>query len=93
MADVLSGKVNPSGKLATTFPELAGRAFCQKLPWQRISRKSYYRFVGRSIPAEVTYEEGIYVGYRYYNTFKVKPAYEFGYGLSYTSFSYGKSYT
>jgi beta-glucosidase len=42
----------------------------------------------RSVPAVVTYEDGIYVGYRYYETFKVKPAYEFGYGLSYTNFTY-----
>ena len=39
-------------------------------------------------PAVVTYEDGIYVGYRYYETFKVKTAYEFGYGLSYTNFTY-----
>ena len=41
-----------------------------------------------SVPAVTTYEDGIYVGYRYYETFKVNPAYEFGYGKSYTNFTY-----
>jgi beta-glucosidase len=87
---LLSGKVNPSGKLATTFPmkyddEPSAKSFPGKeFPEQATTGN----FGMKSIPAEVTYDEGIYVGYRYFNTFNVKPAYEFGYGLSYTSFSY-----
>ena len=90
VADILSGKVNPSGKLATTFPvkyedEVSGKNF----PGKEFTDKATKGMFGRpQIPAEVIYEEGIYVGYRYYNTFKVKPAYAFGYGLSYTNFEY-----
>jgi beta-glucosidase len=90
VADVLSGKVNPSGKLATTFPakysdDVTGKNF----PGIEFPDKATTGMLGmKAIPAEVTYEEGIYVGYRYYNTFNVKPAYAFGYGLSYTNFEY-----
>jgi beta-glucosidase len=90
ITDVLSGKVNPSGKLATTFPMdyqdvPSGKNFPGKdLPMPEGEKPSPMR--GR--PSEVTYEEGIYVGYRYYNTFDVKTAYPFGYGLSYANFKY-----
>lgn len=90
ITDILSGKVNPSGKLATTFPvnykdvpsakNFPGKELDPTIP------KKHFSLMGS--PAEVTYEEGLYVGYRYYNTFQVKPAYEFGYGLSYTTFKY-----
>ena len=90
ITDVLSGKVNPSGKLASTFP-----MSYQDVPSAR-------NFPGRDLPlpegqkptpmmgrpGEVIYEEGIYVGYRYYTSFDVKTAYPFGYGLSYTNFKY-----
>ncbi len=90
IADILSGKVNPSGKLATTFPVVYNDVPSAKnFPGRELNpdpkRKS--NFFG-GVPSEVIYEEGIYVGYRYYNTFNVKTAYEFGYGLSYTNFKY-----
>ncbi|HZX57097.1 MAG TPA: glycoside hydrolase family 3 C-terminal domain-containing protein, partial [Mucilaginibacter sp.] len=90
ITDVLSGKVNPSGKLATTFPVTyddvpSAKNFPGKnLPLPEGQKPSIMG--GR--PSEVTYEEGIYVGYRYYNSFDVKTAYPFGYGLSYTTFKY-----
>ncbi|MEM2961070.1 MAG: glycoside hydrolase family 3 C-terminal domain-containing protein, partial [Candidatus Bathyarchaeia archaeon] len=77
VADVITGKINPSGKLPTTFP----RDYSDVPSWS---------FPGepKENPKRVVYEEGIYVGYRYYDTFGVEPAYEFGYGLSYTTFEY-----
>jgi beta-glucosidase len=90
IADILSGKVNPSGKLATTFPaSYTDVPSSKNFPGKEFPEKATTTVMGRSVPAEVIYQEGIYVGYRYYTTFKVKPAYEFGYGLSYTSFAYG----
>ncbi|HWB28646.1 MAG TPA: glycoside hydrolase family 3 C-terminal domain-containing protein [Chitinophagaceae bacterium] len=92
ITDVLSGKVDPSGKLATTFPvKYEDVPSAKNFPGKELplpaGQQAPSRMRGR--PAEVTYEEGIYVGYRYYNTFHVKPSYPFGYGLSYTAFSYG----
>lgn len=77
LADILTGVVTPSGKLPTTFP------------------KDYFDVPSKSFPGEpvdnpvvVRYDEGIYVGYRYYDTFRISPSFEFGYGLSYTKFEY-----
>ncbi len=90
IADILSGKTNPSGKLATTFPmDYKDVPSAKNFPGKEFPEQaSTGNGVFRQVPAEVTYEEGIYVGYRYYNTFNIKPAYEFGYGLSYTDFDY-----
>ena len=90
IADVLRGRVNPSGKLATTFPmSYNDVSSAATFPGKELVGVRPYienPFAGK--PAEAVYEEGIYVGYRYYDTFGVKPAYEFGYGLSYTQFSF-----
>lgn len=74
IADLLFGKSNPSGKLAETFP--------QKLS----DNPSFLNFPGEG--DRVEYREGIFVGYRYYDTKQVQPLFPFGHGLSYTSFDY-----
>lgn len=90
VADVLSGRVNPSGHLATTFPMRYGDVpYGQNFPGKLLAGAAPPANALMGSPSENTYEEGIYVGYRYYSTFKVKPAYEFGYGLSYSTFTYG----
>ncbi|HVN57673.1 MAG TPA: glycoside hydrolase family 3 C-terminal domain-containing protein [Bacteroidales bacterium] len=92
VADILSGKVNPSGKLNSTFPvnyedNPTSATFPCKETGKPAAPSGGISFM-RSNPSEVTYEDGIYVGYRYFETFKVVPSYEFGYGLSYTTFGY-----
>lgn len=74
IAEALYGEVNPSGKLAETFP-----VSLEQNP-------SYLNFPGGK--NEVNYGEGIFVGYRYYDSKKEKPLFPFGYGLSYTTFNY-----
>lgn len=76
IASVISGRVNPSGKLATTYPLRYSDA-----PTAR-------NFPGREATSE--HRESIYVGYRYYESRQVGVRYPFGYGLSYTSFSYSR---
>nr|WP_319397338.1 beta-glucosidase [uncultured Carboxylicivirga sp.] len=95
VVDILTGKVNPSGKLAITFPvSYDDTPTHTTFPGHEIEGEvddaedlSGFSFMKR-VPWEVFHEEDIYVGYRYYNTFDVAVAYPFGYGLSYTSFKY-----
>lgn len=75
LADVLSGKTNFSGRLAT------GWAY----DFSDIPSNTTYSYLGKD-KFHQEYNEGIYVGYRYFDTFDVLPRYPFGYGLSYTSF-------
>ena len=91
IADVVSGKVNPSGKLTTTFPmDYKDVSSSKNFPGKVLEGpdKGESSAMGSAKAAEVVYEEGIYTGYRYYNTFTIAPAYEFGFGLSYTHFDY-----
>ena len=80
IADVLSGKVNPSGKLPFTFPV--------KLEDNGAHHYGKMSYPGDSIRQE--YMEGILVGYRWHDTKKIAPQFAFGHGLSYTTFQYGK---
>ncbi len=90
VADVLGGKVNPSGKLATTFPmAYADVPYGSEFPGKLLPSGTGTSNSLMGKDSENSYREGIFVGYRFYNTFKVKPAYEFGYGQSYTTFTYG----
>jgi beta-glucosidase len=76
LAEVLYGKVNPSGKLPMTFPKKLEDSPAHKLG----------EFLGKN--GVVNYNEDIFVGYRYFDTYKVQPQFAFGHGLSYTTFNY-----
>lgn len=75
LAEVLFGDVNPSGKLTVTIPK--------KL--EDSPAHSIGEFPGDK---QVRYNEGIFVGYRYFSTYNIKPQFVFGHGLSYTTFKY-----
>lgn len=74
MLDVITGKVNPSGKLNETYP------ICYE------DTPAYAYYPGKERNSE--YREGVYVGYRYYDTVKKEVLFPFGFGLSYTDFTY-----
>ena len=88
VADIIKGKVNPSGKLPMTFPvNYMDSPSAGNFPyrWDMSGRRGTRRNVDFT-----EYEEGIWVGYRHFQTRGVEVSYPFGYGLSYTTFDYGQ---
>ena len=89
IAEILSGKTNPSGKLPITiekdFKDSPGYGYNQ-------GEELYEGWNGEGEQAhpvyEVKYDEGVFIGYRWYEARKIEPLYPFGYGLSYTTFEY-----
>lgn len=93
VADILTGAVCPSGKLASTFPNnctdaLSARNFPMFGGNERMQIQSW---APRSTMEYTDYEEGVFVGYRYFNTYQQPVSYPFGYGLSYTTFDYSSA--
>ena len=89
VADVLCGKVNPSGKMPMTFPvSYMDNPSSKNFPYTWDMTKG--RRGNRKNVDYTDYEENIWVGYRYFQTKHVEVSYPFGYGLSYTTFAYSK---
>lgn len=80
LTNVLNGKVCPSGKLPVTFARRH-----EDYPYMQYGAEAY-----PGVDKQVHYKEGIFVGYRHFDTHHVKPLFPFGFGLSYTTFEYGK---
>ncbi len=94
IADLLTGKANPSGKLTMTWPIAAtDHVSTSNFPGQ-IDFYTFKEMAAQKKPiaghAYTNHEEDIYVGYRYFDSFDKNVAYPFGFGLSYTSFEYSK---
>ena len=86
IAELLLGKVNPSGKMAVTIPERNTDTLASDTPEH--TEKRYNSYVGPDGKKYVDHDEGIFTGYRWYDKTGVKPLYPFGHGLSYTTFAY-----
>ena len=88
IADVLSGKVNPSGKLPTSFVvKYEDDPTAKGFPGKAYGEEVNLGFM-KMHHADIDYSEGVYVGYRAYDKKRIKPSFPFGFGLSYTEFTY-----
>jgi beta-glucosidase len=88
IANILTGAVNPSGRLPITFPQSESQLPHPVIPGINIRQPPNPR-LGTPIPFDVDYTEGANVGYKWFAAQKLTPLFPFGYGLSYTSFGYG----
>jgi beta-glucosidase len=88
IASILVGDVNPSGKLAFSFPAKLTDIGAHKLGEYPGNKEQLAR-AKKGDTIDVTYHEGIFVGYRWLEKEKIKPLFSFGHGLSYTTFEYG----
>jgi len=92
VVDVLSGKQSPSGKFTMTWPVKFTDVYSSKnFPVDQTAKLDFMNTVERGNVKNVdwtNYEEDIYVGYRYFDSFEVPVSYPFGFGLSYTTFEY-----
>lgn len=100
VADVLTGKQNPSGKLTMTWPNSFGdHKSSENFPHAEQFQLDLSTFMGKESEKQepratydwTNYEEGIYVGYRWFDTQKLAVSYPFGYGLSYTNYEYSNA--
>jgi len=93
LASVLAGDANPSGKLPFTFPVKLEDNSAHALGEYPGNKEELAAGKGKdqNNPINITYNEGIFVGYRWHDTKKIKPLFSFGHGLSYTSFAFGKA--
>ncbi|MFI8379752.1 beta-glucosidase [Leeuwenhoekiella sp. NPDC079379] len=90
IADIISGKSNPSGKLPVTFPiQIADVSSSKNFPGTVLDPNAPKpQNIMQGVPAEEVYEEDIYVGYRYFDSFEVPVSFPFGFGKSYSTFAY-----
>lgn len=84
LADVIFGHVNPSGKLPMTFPVRLDDVGAHAVGEYPGTKRADSDIV------DIRYNEGVMVGYRWFDTKKIRPLFAFGHGLSYTTFGYGK---
>lgn len=95
LAAILSGKINPSGRLPVTFPASVAQLPNPVLPGSTLpppskEEKAVYGLNTNSPPFDIVYPEGSDAGYRWFDARKAKPLYAFGHGLSFTRFTYDR---